>query len=286
MLETLNVWVDTAGFVIAAGMVLGLIIPSFIASVLTGRVKKHFVDDYWDSLAHRMHDPKQYHYKQPISPDFAAPVRVWHWVNLVAWLLLLISGLYIRYPWFAGGRELMRSIHYFFMYLIVVVLILRLIYLWYAKNWRDYLTFDMVDLPWALSVARYYTYTGPPYDHFKKFNPLQRPAYPLIWIMLIVQAITGFIMWRPGLAGPLAGIFGGPADTAGWMRLFHNIDMRMMVALVTVHSFLGAMEDWPVLKVFWFWKEPDLEKYEHEDHGAGAHAEAGHGEPEEAPAHQ
>jgi len=104
MLETLNVWVDTVGFLLAAGITLGVIIPYFIASVLTGRFKKHFIDDYWDSLAHRMHDPKQYHYNQPLAPDFPVPIRVWHWINIVSWMLLLVSGLYIRYPWFAGPR--------------------------------------------------------------------------------------------------------------------------------------------------------------------------------------
>ena len=272
MLETLNVWVDTIGFLLAAGIVIGFIVPHFIASVLTGRVKKHFVDDYWDSLAHRMHDPKQFHYKQPIGPDFPQPIRVWHWVNLVSWMILLISGLYIRYPWFSGGREVMRNAHYFFMYLITINLILRFAYLYFAKNWRDYLTFDKTDISWGISVARYYTFTGPPYDHLKKFNPLQRPAYPAIWAMLILQAFTGFIIWQPAIGGLFSGIFGGPADMAAWMRLVHNINMRFMVALVTIHSYLGSMEDFPVLKVFWFWKEPDLTKYEHE-HGDEAHQE-------------
>ena len=266
MLETLNVWVDTVGFLLAAGITLGVIIPYFIASVLTGRFKKHFIDDYWDSLAHRMHDPKQYHYNQPLAPDFPVPIRVWHWINIVSWMLLLVSGLYIRYPWFAGGREMMRLVHYVFMYIITANLIFRFVYLYMAGNWRDYLTFDRQDLPWAISVARYYSFTGPPYDHFKKFNPMQRPAYPAVWAMLSLQAITGFLIWRPGLAGPLTGLFGGAADMAAWMRLIHQINMRLMVVLVAMHSFLGTMEDFPVLKVFWFWKDPDYAKYEHEHH--------------------
>ena len=285
MLETLNVWVDTVGFIVALGLAL-FVIVHFSLSVLTGRFKKNFIDYYWDPLAHRMHDPKQYHYKQPVGPDFPQPIRVWHWINIVSWMLLLISGLYIRYPWFAGGREMMRNIHYLFMYVITANLIFRFGYLYYARNWRDYLTFDKSDIPWALQVAKYYTFLGPPYDHLKKFNPLQRPAYPGIWIMLSLQAITGFIIWRPGLAGPLAGIFGGPADAAAWMRLIHQINMRVMVLLVTVHSYLGTMADYPVLALFWFWKEPDLSKYEHEEHGHGDHEEVTEdGEAETAPAH-
>lgn len=274
MLETLNVWVDSVGFLLAAGVTLGFIIPHFIASVLTGRVKKNFIDYYWDPLAHRMHDPSQYHYRQPVGPDFPVPIRVWHWVNIVSWLALLITGLYVRYPWFSGGRETMRLIHYVFMYIITANLIFRFWYLYKAGNWRDYLTFDKGDIPWALQVAKYYTFLGPPYDHLKKFNPLQRPAYPGIWAMLSLQALTGFLIWQPALAGPVAGIFGGPADLAAWMRLIHNIDMRLMVMLVCIHSYLGTMADYPVLAVFWFWKEPDLSRYDQEDHGhGGGHAE-------------
>ena len=270
MLETLNIWVDVVGFVVAAA-ILFVIVAHFIASVLTGRVKKHFIDNYWDSLAHRMHDPKQYHYKQPVGPDFPNPIRIWHWVNLISWMVLLVSGLYIRYPFFAGGREIMRYTHYFFMYVIVANLIFRFVYLYLANNWRDYLTFDKDDIPWGISVARYYAFSGPPYDHLKKFNPLQRPAYPAIWAMLSLQAITGFIIWMPTLGGPLASLAGGPADLAAWMRLFHNILMRAMVILVVIHSYLGTMEDFPVLRVFWFWKEPDLSKYEHDEHDKPDH---------------
>jgi Ni/Fe-hydrogenase 1 B-type cytochrome subunit len=262
MLETLNVWVDVFGLLLAAGLVLGIVAPFFIASVLTGRIKKHFIDGYWDSLAHRMHDPSQYHYRQPISPDFPNQVRVWHWVNLVSFLILLISGMYIRYPFFEGGREVMRYAHYFFMYVITANLLFRFVWLAIAKNWRDYLVFDRADIPWAISVVKYYTFIGPPYDHFKKLNPLQRPVYPSIWVMLSLQAVTGFLIWQPSLGGPLAGLFGGPADMAAWMRLIHQINTRIMVALAVVHSFLATMEDYPVLNVFFFWKEPDLAAYD------------------------
>ncbi len=266
MLETLNIWVDVIGFVVAAGMLFGFIVPHIIGSVITGRVKKHFVDDYWDPLAHRMHDPHNYHYKQPLGPDFKPPVRVWHWINIVSFVILLISGLYIRYPWFEGGREIMRMLHYFFMYIITVNLIFRLVYLYIQGDWGDYLKFDLDDIKQAPSIIKYYMFIGPPYEHKKKFNALQRPTYPAIWALLGLQAISGFIIWNPAIGGPLVSLAGGSADLAAWMRLLHNVNMRIMVLIATIHSYLGIMEDYPVLNVFWFWKDPDLSKYEHDDH--------------------
>jgi len=277
MLETLNVWVDVVGMVLAVGVVLGFIVPHFILSVLTGRVRKHFVEDYWDSLAHRMHDPETYGYKQPLGSGFPPPVRVWHWINIVSFTILLVSGLYIRYPFFTGGRETMRLIHYIFMYIITGNLIFRFVLIALnPSSLKDYLLFDRQDLKVAPMVIKYYTFLGPPYPHYKKFNPLQRPTYPMIWGLLTLQAITGFLIWRPTLAGPLAGFIGGPADLAAWSRLVHQINMRLMVMIATVHSYLGIMEDYPVLKVFWFWQEPDLTKYEHEEHGHGGQEAAAH----------
>lgn len=274
MLETLNIWVDVVGFVVAAGMLFGFVIPHFIGSIVTGRVKKHFVDDYWDPLAHRMHDPHNYHYKQPIGPDFAPPVRVWHWINIVSFIILLVSGLYIRYPWFEGGREIMRMAHYFFMYVITINLIFRMVYLYIAGDWADYLKFDLDDIKQAPSIMKYYLFIGPPYEHRKKFNPLQRPTYPAIWALLGLQALTGFIIWNPAIGGPLTSLAGGPADLAAWMRLLHNVNMRILVLIGTIHSYLGIMEDYPVLNVFWFWKDPDMAKYEHDEHH---HEEEAHG---------
>ncbi len=265
MLETLNIWVDVIGFVVAAGVFFGFLVPHFIGSIITGRVKRHFVDDYWDPLAHRMHDPHTYHYKQPLGPDFKPPVRVWHWINIVSFIILLVSGLYIRYPWFEGGREIMRMAHYFFMYIITINLIFRLIYLYIEGDWGDYLKFDLDDIKQAPSIMMYYMFVGPPYEHKKKFNVLQRPTYPAIWALLGLQAISGFIIWNPAIGGPLVSLAGGPADLAAWMRLLHNVNMRLLVLIGTMHSYLAIMEDYPVLNVFWFWKEPDLSKYEHDD---------------------
>lgn len=286
MLAVINIWLDVIGTILALGMTFGFVLPHFIGSILTGRVRKHFVENYWDPLAHRVHDPDNYHYKQPISNDFPPATRVWHWVNLVSFMILLISGLYVRYPFMYGARESFRFVHYIFMWIITVNVVWRLIY--FAKvDWRNYLLFDRSDIPNALAVAKYYVFLGPPYEHRKKFNPLQRPTYPMLWLLLLLQAFTGFIIFRPSIMpGFLSGMAGGPAAMAAFARLVHSTNTRLMVTIATVHAYLGTMEDYPVLALFWFWREPDLSKYEHEDHGHDDHDahNGGHDEAMERPA--
>lgn len=267
MLATVNVWMDIITAILAAGIVLGFVVPHFIGSMLTGRVRKHFVNDYWDPVAHRAHDPKTYGYGHPYADDFPVTSRVWHWVNIVSFTILAISGIYIRYPFFADGRELMRYLHYTFMYIVTANLLFRLFLL--KNDWRSYLIFDMEDLKMAPSIIKYYLFIGPPYEHKKKFNPLQRPTYPLLWGLIALQALTGFIIFRPTIMpGFVANIFGRPAAMAAWMRLLHSTNMRIMLLVAVVHSYLGIMEDYPVLKFFWFGQEPDWERYKH-DHGHG-----------------
>lgn len=43
MLATVNVWMDIITAILAAAIVLGFVVPHLIGSVLTGRVRKHFV---------------------------------------------------------------------------------------------------------------------------------------------------------------------------------------------------------------------------------------------------
>jgi Ni/Fe-hydrogenase 1 B-type cytochrome subunit len=266
LIATLNLWLDVITGVLFILVTVGFIIPHFIGSVLTGRVRRHFKENYWDPLAHRMHDPNNYHYRQPLGNDFPIPTRVWHWVNIVTFVVLAISGTYIRYPWFYGGREVMRYIHYTMMWIITANLLWRLVYL-ALVDWRNYFIFDLDDLRMAPSIIKYYTFIGPPYEHRKKFNPLQRPTYPLLWLLIGLQAISGFIIFRPTIAPAfVANLAGGPAALAAWMRFFHSANMRLMILIAVFHSYLGIMEDYPVLKLFWFFQEPDLSKYEHEEH--------------------
>ena len=70
----------------------------------------------------------------------------------------------------------------------------------------ELLKFDLDDLKQAPSIMMYYTFIGPPYEHTKKFNAMQRPTYPAIWAMLALQAVSGFIIWNPALGGPLASL--------------------------------------------------------------------------------
>lgn len=70
MLVVLNIWLDVISEILAAGIVIGFVIPHFIGSVLTGRVRKHFIEDYWDPVAHRAYDRRAYGYGYSSIDDF------------------------------------------------------------------------------------------------------------------------------------------------------------------------------------------------------------------------
>jgi len=269
MLASVNVWLDIISALLAAGVILGFIIPHFIGSIVTGRVREHFVKNNWGPVEHRAHDPHTYGYGHPYADDFPVSARAWHWINIVSFFFLAVSGIYIRYPYFDGGREIMRFIHYFFMYIVTFNLFFRLYLL--KNDWRDYFIFDLDDLKMAPSILKYYAFIGPPYEHKKKYNPIQRQTYPMLWALIGLQALTGFIIFWPGLVpGFISGMMGGTASLGAWMRVVHSANMRLMFLVVTIHSYLGIMEDYPVLKFFWFGVEPDWESLKHGDHD-GAH---------------
>ncbi len=266
MLASVNVWLDIISALVAVGIVLGFVVPHIIGSIVTGRVREHFIEKKWGPVEHRAHDPETYGYGHPYADDFPVTARAWHWINIISFFFLAVSGIYIRYPYFDGGREIMRYIHYLFMYIVTINLLFRVYLL--KNDWRNYLIFDMYDLKIAPSILKYYAFIGPPYEHKKKYNPIQRQTYPMLWALIGLQALTGFIIFWPGMVpGFISGIIGGTASLAAWMRVVHSANMRIMLFVVTIHSYLGIMEDYPVLKFFWFGKEPDWESLKHDGHG-------------------
>src|SRR5664279_974141 len=95
-LTNLNVWLDVGFTALYAAILVGLSVH-FIGNILTGRAKRRFVGWEWP-----------HHEGGPIP---AAP-KIMHFQHVAAMITLAISGMYIRFPFFSGGRTAMRWVHY------------------------------------------------------------------------------------------------------------------------------------------------------------------------------
>ena len=57
-----------------------------------------------------------------------------HWINLLAMFFLTLSGFYIHYPIFPGAMGLARGTHFFWMFVLLINLIVRIVLAFIVKD--------------------------------------------------------------------------------------------------------------------------------------------------------
>ena len=130
---------------------------------------------------------------------WTAAIRMHHFVNLVAMVVLVFTGFYIHSPFMAGGEETMawmRWSHLIAAYLLLFGLVAR-IYLMFnsreAADWKELLPLpgNLANLP---DIAMYYLFIKNTHKHYERYNPLQALAYVFMGVMIFVMAMTGFAL--------------------------------------------------------------------------------------------
>lgn len=278
-LTQLNVWLDAVFISLYSVVLIGLS-GHFIGNILTGRAKRRFGKE-WAWPHHDSHPP-------------ALP-KILHFQHVASMILLAVSGLYIRFPFFDGGRVAMRWVHYVAMTVVVINLIWRLWYA-FASRQRDYREFAVTkrDIVTAPQVVLYYIFVKSSKPHLGKYNVMQKGTYIMFVPLLILQAFTGFALLtqqlpiigvspRDILVGWWLGVLVGSTDLAGWYaRTAHYIINWLFIILTSIHMYLSVTEDFPAFLDFFgmgFLDRRSGHGDEHEDeHGepAPAYASAEH----------
>ena len=151
---------------------------------------------------------------------------------LVSVLLLIVTGLYIHYPFINNGggflMSLMRGVHFFAAGILTISVVLRVILMFFGKN-RDWSSFlwNFRDIALLPKVILHYMHLGDMPKLTKKYNPLQMLTYTFIFLLAIFQIVFGFaLMYPDGWLGWLNyGIFGTEVNT----RIAHYITMWIFV---------------------------------------------------------
>ena len=262
-LTQLNVWIDVVFSMLYIVIVVALS-GHFLGNVLTGRAKRRFVGWEWPE-----------HEGGPIPP---LP-KFLHFQHVAAMIALGISGMYIRFPFFNGGRTFMQWVHYIAMIIVIINLVVRL---WYAfgSRRRDYREFAVTkrDITTAPKVILYYIFVKPSKPHLGKYNVMQKGTYILFVPLLIIQAITGLMLWRlqfpvvdMSIQQVVAGIIG--ATGVWWVRTTHYLINWLFIVLTTIHVYLSVTEDFPAFLDFFGLSFLDRPHAPHSDHG---HDDDGH----------
>jgi thiosulfate reductase cytochrome b subunit len=212
-------------------------------------------------------------------------VRIWHWVNLAAFIILILTGAQIRLPkaLHLFSFETSVQIHSWLGFILIANYFIWLFYYILTGNIKIYippLHHPIEFAKKALNQAKFYGWgimVGDDNPHhatfYNKFNPLQQVSYLMIMVALIpLQLITGLFLWDPHLFGPFVSLLGGIQIVS----LIHVFLWIFFSAFMIVHFYLATLGHTPMAHIIAMFKG-----YEeiHEEHGHG-HDEESHGHSE------
>jgi Ni/Fe-hydrogenase b-type cytochrome subunit len=218
-------WVDLLGLAMFLGITLGVsghAVARYVASRRRGRVEREY---------ERVH-------------MYDAYERMWHWLQALAILTLLFTGLIIHKPQFFGmfSFPYVVNVHNVLGFILLINAALALFYHLASGQIRQYLPEPKNFFRRAMSQAMYYSkgiFAGDahPLEKTKanKLNPLQQITYlGILNILLPAQIITGVLIWGlqrwPNIAAELGGL---PA-----LAMVHTLLAWTFATFIVMHVYL------------------------------------------------
>ncbi|MDR3748505.1 MAG: cytochrome b/b6 domain-containing protein [Acidobacteriota bacterium] len=187
-------------------------------------------------------------------------VRIAHWLNAVALLVMIGSGLriFLAFPsfgpripqqnffvlpprpltiggWLGGALQW----HFTFMWIFVGSGLLYVVYQIVTGHWRQVL-FLPRDVKGLWPMARHYFLFSPKPVVDAAYNPLQKLAYTSTIFFGVVSTLTGIVMYKPAQFWWLAWPMGGYHFARSW----HFFAMLGFVAFIPGHLLMVAIHGW------------------------------------------
>lgn len=181
------------------------------------------------------------------------PVRIWHWTNALGFVLLIITGLQLRY---VGQFSLMSfktavEVHNFIGFALIANFFVWLGFYLFTDKIRVYHP--------ELSPKKYYRdsfrqmqfygygiFRGDANPHhvsaYRKFNPLQSMMYQIVMMILVpIQFATGVLMWDVTR-------FASTVELLGGLRVVDTVHVLIFIffsGFIFVHVYLSSLGHTP-----------------------------------------
>lgn len=198
-----------------------------------------------------------------------------HWINLLAMVFLVLSGFYIHFPIFGGLMGLARGTHFFWMFVLLINLIVRIVLAFFVKdavmpntreveldikNWLPQEANRHQFIPWV----KYYLFMKKEHPISGKYGVLQKIAYIATPFLILAAAYSGFALWAPTSewgffkAGTdfVASLFGaGGGGDPMPMRILHYFVMWVILIFTAAHAYLANIYNFAPSAMIFAWKE-------------------------------
>lgn len=200
------------------------------------------------------------------------PVRIWHWTNAAGFVLLILTGLQLRYVGQLGLMSFKSAVQWHNWIGFVVI---ANFFVWLGF----YLFTDKIKVYHPeLSPKKYYEQTfkqmqfygygifrGEPNPHhadaYRKFNPLQSMMYQIVMMILVpVQCITGLLLWDVTRFATAVNMLGG-------VRVVDTVHVLIFIffsAFIFIHVYLSSLGHTPSAHFKAMWTGYEEVEHPHE----------------------
>ncbi len=181
------------------------------------------------------------------------PVRLWHWINAVGFVVMIGTGVQIRY---VGLIDLMSfktavNLHNWTGFLLIGNFFIWLLFYLFSDKIKVYHPELSPTKHFRASFRQlqYYGYgifRGDPNPHhvsaYRKFNPMQSMLYQVMMMLVVpIQFFTGILLWD--VKG-----FSGAVDMLGGVRVVDTVHVLIFIfftSYILIHAYLGTLGHTP-----------------------------------------
>ena len=202
---------------------------------------------------------------------------VTHWINLIAMLLLIVTGFCIHFPFWPFFMSIARGVHVFCGFVLFINCIFRVLAAFFVKTSPaggtrkqvpDYKTWlpQKDNRHQLFEWIKYYLFLRKTHPLGAKLGVPQKLAYLLIPILIIVMFYTGLALWVPTMN---VGIFAWGTELVGGlmhMRIIHYFLMYVFIMFMFIHVYLANVEGFAPTMLMFFHKEHGGLVYDPESH--------------------
>ncbi|MEC4183718.1 cytochrome b/b6 domain-containing protein [Adlercreutzia sp. R21] len=220
------------------------------------------------------------HYKEA----HPLPFVITHWINLVAMVVLILSGFLIHFPFLPYLMGIARGAHLLFGFVLFINCIVRVVMAFFVKSaptagTRQQVTDIKTWMPQkdnrhqAGAWITYYLFLKKDHPLGAKLGVPQKISYLLIPILIVIMFWTGLCLWGVTMNVP---VFAATTNLVGGlmsMRIIHYFMMYVFICFMFIHIYLANVEGFEPTKLMFLRKEhgglvydPDLHNIVGEDH--------------------
>lgn len=185
------------------------------------------------------------------------PVRITHWVNVISIAILTITGIYIAGPFIGTSgpasnqhlMETMRFIHFVTAFVFTASVLFRIYWAFVGNKYARWDHFVPVRSARRRGIRRmmqFYLFLRRNPPAVVGHNPLAGAAYTVLYVLFVLQIITGFALYSiPFYGGFWPAAFAWIITVFGVqpVRFAHDMIMWLFLAFTVHHLYTAVLID-------------------------------------------